>query len=63
LLFVRAGQLTCVECGHEIKAYSIEQIVDQLLYCRRKHEVIVLAPLALTAARRRLELALRVLPG
>ena len=31
LLFVRAGQLTCVECGHEIKAYSVEQIVDQLL--------------------------------
>ncbi|TMA64718.1 MAG: ABC-ATPase UvrA, partial [Deltaproteobacteria bacterium] len=55
LLFVRAGQLTCVECGHEIKAYSIEQIVDQLLLLPAQTRVIVLAPLALTAARARLE--------
>jgi excinuclease ABC subunit A len=55
LLFVRAGQLTCVECGHEIKAYSVEQIVDQLLSLPDQTRVIVLAPLALPAARSRLE--------
>ena len=55
LLFVRAGQLTCVECGHEIKAYSVEQIVDQLLSLPDQTRVIVLAPLALPAARSTLE--------
>ncbi len=55
LLFVRAGQLTCVECGHEIRAHSVEQIVDQLLSLPAQTRVMVLAPLALPAARARLE--------
>ena len=57
LLFVRAGQLTCVECGHEIRAHSVEQIVDQLLSLPAQTRVMVLAPLALPVRTRLEELA------
>ena len=57
LLFVRAGQLTCVECGHEIRAHSVEQIVDQLLSLPAQTRVMVLAPLALPVPARLEELA------
>jgi len=55
LLFVRAGQLTCVKCGHEIRAHSVEQIVDQLLLLPAQTRMIILAPLAMAATHSGLE--------
>jgi len=55
LLFVRVGQLTCVECGHEIRAHSVEQIVDQLLLLPAQTRLIIFAPLAMAATRSGLE--------
>ena len=49
LLFVRAGQLHCPNCGREIVAQSTEQIVDQLLTLPGGGRIIVLAPLALSS--------------
>jgi hypothetical protein len=49
LLFVRAGQLNCPNCGSEIIAQSTEQIVDQLLSLPHGTRLIVLAPLALSS--------------
>src|ERR1041384_2314626 len=49
LLFVRAGQLYCPNCGSEIVAQSTEQIVDQLLSLDSGTRVIVLAPLTLSS--------------
>src|SRR5689334_641585 len=49
LLFVRAGQLNCPNCGSEIVAQSTEQIVDQLLALPQATRLIVLAPLALSS--------------
>ncbi|MBM2803681.1 MAG: excinuclease subunit [Deltaproteobacteria bacterium] len=48
LLFVRVGELFCVSCGHAITAYSIEQIVDQLLALPMQTRILVLAPLRFT---------------
>ena len=45
LLFARVGQPTCVGCGREIKAYAIEQIVDQLLALPTQTRILVLAPI------------------
>ncbi len=52
LLFFRVGQLTCVECGHEIRAHSIEQIIDQLLALPEQTRVVVLAPMPLLSPMR-----------
>src|ERR1051325_9864569 len=49
LLFVRAGQLHCPNCGSEIVVQSTEQIVDQLLLLASGTRVIVLAPLRLSS--------------
>jgi excinuclease ABC subunit A len=49
LLFVRAGQLNCPNCGSEIVAQSTEQIVDQLLALPQATRLIVLAPLAFSS--------------
>ena len=49
LLFVRAGQLHCPNCGSEIIAQSTEQIVDQLLSLPHGTRLVVLAPLALSS--------------
>jgi len=49
LLFVRAGQLHCPNCGSEIVAQSTEQIVDQLLSLASGTRIIVLAPLTLSS--------------
>jgi excinuclease ABC subunit A len=46
LLFARVGQPTCVACGREIRAYAIEQIVDQLLALPAHTRIVVLAPIA-----------------
>ncbi len=46
LLFARVGEPTCVACGREIRAYTIEQIVDELLALPVQARLLVLAPLA-----------------
>jgi excinuclease ABC subunit A len=49
LLFARIGQPYCVNCGREIKAHTIEQIVDQLLALPAQTRMVVLAPVRLAA--------------
>lgn len=45
LLFARVGQPTCVGCGREIAAQTIEQISDQLLQLPEETRVFVMAPI------------------
>jgi excinuclease ABC subunit A len=45
LLFARVGQPTCFQCGREIKAHAVEQIVDQLLTLPAQTRVLVMAPI------------------
>jgi excinuclease ABC subunit A len=47
LLFARAGQSYCPDCGSEITARTIDQIVDQLLTTAAESRVMVLAPVVL----------------
>jgi excinuclease ABC subunit A len=49
LLFVRAGQPYCVECGRAIEVHTVEQIVDQLMALAPQTRVIILAPVPLGA--------------
>jgi excinuclease ABC subunit A len=48
LFFARVGQPTCVACGREIRAYAVEQIVDQLLALPAQTRIIILAPIPLS---------------
>jgi excinuclease ABC subunit A len=50
LLFARIGQPFCVSCDREIRAYTVEQIVDQLLALPAQTRIIVLAPVPLSSA-------------
>ena len=45
LLFARIGQPTCIQCGREIAAQTIEQISDQLLSLPEETRIVVLAPI------------------
>ena len=45
LLFARIGQPTCIQCGREIAAQTIEQISDQLLSLPQETRIVVLAPI------------------
>jgi excinuclease ABC subunit A len=45
LLFARVGQPTCAQCGREITAHTVEQIVDRLLGLPAETRVLILAPL------------------
>jgi excinuclease ABC subunit A len=47
LLFARIGQPTCLNCGSEIHARTVEQVVDQLLALPDDTRIMVLAPVAL----------------
>ena len=49
LLFARTGELSCANCGREIRVHTIEQIVDELLALPPETRVVVLAPLAVGA--------------
>jgi excinuclease ABC subunit A len=44
LLFARAGQATCVQCGRELSAQTIEQISDHLLTLPSETRLLVMAP-------------------
>jgi excinuclease ABC subunit A len=45
LLFARVGQPVCAQCGREITAHTVEQVVDQLLGLSTETRVLILAPL------------------
>ncbi|HSF59375.1 MAG TPA: ABC-ATPase UvrA, partial [Candidatus Binatia bacterium] len=47
LFFARVGQPTCIQCGSEIAAQTIEQISDQLLFLPDNTRIVVLSPIAL----------------
>ena len=54
LLFARVGQTFCIECGHEVKAHTVEQIVDQVLLLPAETRIIILTPVpvpTMTSAR------------
>jgi len=46
LLFTRIGEPSCFRCGREIRAHTVEQIVDQLLTLPAQTRVLVMAPIA-----------------
>lgn len=46
LLFARIGQPYCISCGREIRAHTVEQIVDQVLALPAQTRIVVLAPVA-----------------
>jgi excinuclease ABC subunit A len=48
LFFARVGQPTCIQCGREITAQSIEQISDQLLSLPERARILVLSPMVLS---------------
>jgi excinuclease ABC subunit A len=50
LFFARVGQTTCIQCGNEIAAQTIEQISDQLLSLPENTRIVVLSPIALNPA-------------
>ncbi len=45
LLYARAGQPTCIQCGRAIVAYTTEQIVDELFLLPAESRVVVMAPI------------------
>src|ERR1700756_1773440 len=47
LLFARVGKPTCVQCGRDIRAWTIEEIVDQILSLPAGTRILVIAPIAL----------------
>jgi excinuclease ABC subunit A len=49
LLFARVGQLTCVQCGSDISAHTVEQIVDQLLSLPLQTRIMILSPIRLAS--------------
>jgi excinuclease ABC subunit A len=48
VLFARVGQPFCVTCGREIRAHTVEQIVDQVLALEAQTRIVVLAPVSLS---------------
>ncbi|HLN86502.1 MAG TPA: hypothetical protein VK200_08555, partial [Candidatus Limnocylindrales bacterium] len=48
LLFARVGQPSCLNCGSEITARTVEQIVDQLMTAPAQSRLLVLAPVEFT---------------
>jgi excinuclease ABC subunit A len=49
LLFARVGKPCCYQCGREISAETIEQIVDRLLAFPPQTQLHILAPIAVNA--------------
>jgi excinuclease ABC subunit A len=47
LLFARVGKPTCVQCGRDIRAWTIEEIVDKILSLPAGTRILVMAPIAL----------------
>ena len=60
LLWARAGTQTCVRCGAEVKADTVQEVVDQLLGAgstEQSHPVLVAFPLPQSAHRPDVEIA------
>ena len=58
LLFARAGQPSCPQCGAEIAAYTVDQIADRVTELPDQTRLLVLAPLtAKNQEERRLRLS------
>ena len=55
LLFARVGEPACFQCGREIKAHAVEQIVDQLFTLPAQTRILVMAPIASNSKRDQLE--------
>lgn len=51
LLYARAGQATCVQCGRNVVAYTTQQIVDELVSLPAQSRLVVLAPIRSAATR------------
>ena len=45
LLFARVGKPNCYQCGREISAQTIQQIVDQILFLPQQTRIHILAPI------------------
>jgi excinuclease ABC subunit A len=45
LLYARAGQPACIQCGRPVVAYATEQIVDEVLSLPTQTRIVVLAPI------------------
>jgi excinuclease ABC subunit A len=45
LLYARAGQPTCIQCGRPVVAYATEQIVDELFSLSGSRGIVILAPI------------------
>ncbi len=50
LLFARVGQPSCLNCGSEITARTVEQVVDQLMTAPAETRLLVLAPVEFSRA-------------
>ncbi|MBM4259949.1 MAG: excinuclease ABC subunit A [Deltaproteobacteria bacterium] len=50
LLFARVGQPNCVQCGCAIKAYTTQQIVDELMSLPAQTRLQLMAPIAIASA-------------
>ncbi len=61
LLYARAGQPTCIQCGRLIVAYTTEQIVDEVFSLPAQSRIVILAPIR--SANRREALAQLVRAG
>ena len=49
-LFTRIGQPYCLNCGREVRMYTVEQIVDQLMALPSQTRIVVLAPAPLSSS-------------
>ncbi|MGE5302943.1 MAG: excinuclease ABC subunit UvrA [Alphaproteobacteria bacterium] len=47
LLYARAGQPTCIQCGRPVVSYATEQIVDELFSLSGPARIVILAPIKL----------------
>ena len=45
LLYARAGQPTCIQCGRPVVAHTTEQIVDEVLSLPGPKRMVILAPI------------------
>jgi excinuclease ABC subunit A len=45
LLYARAGQPTCIQCGRPVVAHTTEQIVDEVLLLPGPRRMVILAPI------------------
>ena len=57
LLWARAGTQTCLQCGHEVKRDTVQEVVDAVVAGNGKRETLVAFPLPASAHRPDVEVA------